>query len=408
VIWAVVILGLGLLVFLHELGHFSVARLVGMKPRAFYIGFPPALAKIERNGIEYGIGAIPLGGYVRLPGMRRPSASDFAAMVSPALEQDPQLGPAARAVQYRLEAGDLDAARAQLPALSEALERAELTGPVRRSAQQAVRNVEEGAAPDAYWRQPTWRRVAVIAAGPAMNVLVAFVIFFAVYVTGAPSQQPSTEVAQVRANSPAAAAGLRAGDRIVMVDGHPTHTFTQVSRRIGRSHGRRITVVVKRSGKTITLGPRRTIEQNGRWVWGFVPASQLVSYPLGTSARLAINDCWRVVTGTLTAYRDLFRSGHAGQISGPVGVVRTSAQYLQVGLQWYLLLLGLISMSLALFNLLPLLPLDGGNILISLVEGLRKRPVPQVVYQRLSSVGIMLMVVITLIAFSNDLGARPG
>ena len=405
--WVVVILGLGLLVFLHELGHFSIARLVGMKPRAFYIGFPPALAKIERNGIEYGIGAIPLGGYVRLPGMRRPSASDFAAMLSPALEEDRDVGPAARAVQYRLEAGDLDAACGQLPALSEALEQAQLSTTALRSARQAVRNVEEGAAADAYWRQPTWKRVAVIAAGPAMNVLVAFVIFFAVYATGAPSQQPSTEVAQVEANTPAAAAGLHAGDRIVAVDGHPARTFTQVSRLIGRSHGRSITVTVKRSGRTIRLGPRRTINRNGRWVWGFVPASQLVSHPLATSARLAIEDCWRVVTGTLTAYRDLFRSGHAGQISGPVGVVRTSAQYLQVGLQWYLLLLGLISMSLALFNFLPLLPLDGGNILISLVEGVRKRQVPQAVYQRLSSLGITLMVVITLIAFSNDLGAAP-
>jgi RIP metalloprotease RseP len=66
--WLVVILGLALLILLHELGHFTVARLVGMKPRAFYIGFPPAIAKVERNGVEYGIGAIPLGGYVRIPG----------------------------------------------------------------------------------------------------------------------------------------------------------------------------------------------------------------------------------------------------------------------------------------------------------------------------------------------------
>ena len=79
--WLVVIVGLTLLVFLHELGHFSVALAVGIRPRSFYVGFPPAIAKIKRNGIEYGLGAIPLGGLVRIPGMHRPSARDLAHLI---------------------------------------------------------------------------------------------------------------------------------------------------------------------------------------------------------------------------------------------------------------------------------------------------------------------------------------
>ena len=406
--WLVVILGLALLIFLHELGHFSVARLVGMKPRAFYIGFPPALVKVRRNGIEYGIGAIPLGGYVRIPGMRRPEAGSFQALVTPALREDPALGPAADAVQHALAAEHFEAARAALPALSSALEQAQLTPSARRAAEQAVRDVDEGSGTDAYWRQPTWKRVAAVAAGPGMNVLVAFLIFFAVYATGAPSQTPGTRVAQVQANTPAAAAGLRAGDRIVAVDGRRTSTFAQVSALIRGSRGRPITVTVERGGKEVTLGPRRTIEVQGRWIWGFVPAGQLVSHPLGASARLAIGDCWRVVTGTVASFGNLFHGRGAAEVSGPVGIVRTSAQFLDVGLQWYLELLGLISMSLALFNLLPLLPLDGGNIVISLIEGLRRRPVPQAVYQRFSMVGMALILLVTVIAFSNDIGARPG
>jgi regulator of sigma E protease len=405
VTWLVVILGLALLVFLHELGHFSVARLAGMKPRAFYIGFPPAVVKVQRNGIEYGIGAIPLGGYVRIPGMQRPLASDFQALMGAALREDPPLGSAAGAVQQPLAAGDFEAARAALPALSAALEQAQLSPSARRSAQQAVRNVDEGGASDAYWRQPTWKRVAVIAAGPGMNVLVAFVLFFAVYATGAPSETPGTEVAQVQANSPAAAAGLQPGDRIVAVDGRPARTFAQVSMLISGSHGRPITVTVDRGGQTVTLGPRRTIEKQGRWIWGFVPAAQLVSHPLGASARLAIRDCWRVVTGTVASLSNLFNRHQGAAVTGPVGIVRTSAQFLRVGLQWYLQLLGLISMSIALFNFLPLLPLDGGNILFSLIEGVRRRAVPQAVYQRFSAFGMVLLVLITVIAFSNDIGA---
>lgn len=405
--WLAVVLGLALLVFLHELGHFSVARLVGMKPRAFYIGFPPALVKVQRNGIEYGIGAIPLGGYTRIPGMLRPSASDFETLVSPAVAEDPSLRPPVNVVRRKLEAGDFDGARTELPAFNAAFGQTQLSPAARRSAAQAVRVVDEGTGADAYWRQPIRKRIAAIAAGPATNVLVAFVLFFAVYATGAPSSIPSTEVAQVQAGSPAAAAGLRAGDRIVAVDGRPTRSFTQVSTRIRASHGRPITVTVDRDAGKLTLGPRATIEKQGRWIWGFVPATQLVSHPVGESARLAIGDCWRVVTGTATAVRGLFRSHAAAHISGPVGIVRASEQFLTVGLQWYLQLLGLISMSLALYNLLPLLPLDGGHILFALVEGVRRRAVPQRVYQRVSAVGMTLVVFLTVLAFANDLGAPP-
>jgi regulator of sigma E protease len=396
-----------LLVLLHELGHFTVARLVGMKPRAFYIGFGPAIAKIERNGVEYGIGAIPLGGYVRIPGMHRPAGSDFQTLMSAAVGEDPALRPAVNTVQRDLDADTFEAADAALAPVSAELEQARLSAAARRSAERAVRDVDEGCAPDAYWRQPTWKRVAVIAAGPLTNVLIAFVLFFVVYATGAPSSTPSTEVAQVQAHTPAAAAGLEEGDRIVAVDHRRTRTFGHVSTAIGSSRGRPITVTVERDGETLTLGPRRTVNKNGRWVWGFVPATVLVSHPIGASARLAARDCWLVVSGTVASIRGLFHSGRGAEISGPVGVVRTSEQFLRVGVQWYLQLLGLISMSLALFNLLPLLPLDGGHILVSLLEGVRGRALPQRVYERMSTLGMTLILLVTVIAFANDLGAAP-
>ena len=115
--WLVVIGGLVLLVFLHELGHFSVALAVGMRPRSFYIGFPPALAKFKRNGIEYGIGMIPLGGLVRIPGMHRPAGRDLQAFVEPAVREEPSLAPAVGAVRRALETEDYDAARELYPEL---------------------------------------------------------------------------------------------------------------------------------------------------------------------------------------------------------------------------------------------------------------------------------------------------
>ena len=380
--WAVVVLGLVLLVFLHELGHFTVALLVGIRPRSFYVGFPPAIAKVRRNGIEYGIGAIPLGGLVRIPGMHRPAGHDLETFMGSALREEPSLAPHVQRVRRALDADDLAGAREALPELRRATESATLSPAARRSAGRALREVDEGTGSDAYWRQSTWKRVAVIAAGPLANVLVAFVIFFAVYATGAPSQTPSAEVAAVSPGTPAAAAGLQPGDRVVAVDGTSTPTFDAVSRRIRASHGRAITVTVARSGGRVTLGPRRTIQAGGHWIWGFEPAAELVSYGPGKSARLAAGDCWQVVSGTVSAVASLVGGHQRGQLTSTVGIVRISAAALRVSFNWYLQIVGLVSMSLALLNLLPLLPLDGGHILFSLIEAVRRRALAREVYER--------------------------
>src|SRR5262249_22104609 len=179
--WLVVIGGLVLLVFLHELGHFSVALATGMRPRSFYIGFPPALVKVRRKGIEYGIGMIPLGGLVRIPGMHRPAARDLQVFIEPAVREQPSLAPRVGCVRRALEMEDYAAARRAYPDLLEEVNAAKLSPRARRSAQRALRDVEEGTSPDAYWRAPTWKRVSVIAAGPLANILIAFVILFAVF-----------------------------------------------------------------------------------------------------------------------------------------------------------------------------------------------------------------------------------
>ena len=406
--WLVVALGLFLLVFLHELGHFTVALAVGIRPRSFYVGFPPAIARIRRKGIEYGIGAIPLGGLVRIPGMHRPSPRDLEAYMAPALREDPSLTTSVQRVRRLLEAGDFAGAHAALPELQQQVESAKINTGARRSARRALRDVDEGTSADAYWSARTWKRVAVIAAGPLMNILVAFVIFFAVNSTDAPTGNPTNQVAAIEAHTPAAAAGLRPGDRIVAVNGQPTPTFEAVSRDIRGSHGRAITVTVERDRKRVTLGPRATIFQHGKYIWGFSPGFRSVSYSPGKSARLAADDCWRVVTGTGTALTGLFHSGQRAQISGPVGIVRSSQQALQIGFNWYLQLLGLISMSLALLNLLPLLPLDGGHILFSLIESVRRRSLAREVYERVSFVGVALIVILMYIALQNDVtGSGP-
>jgi len=399
--WAIVILGLVLIVVVHELGHFTMALAVGIRPRSFYIGFPPALVKIKRKGIEYGIGAIPLGGLVRIPGMHKLAGSDVTSFLGPAMHEDAELVPVVQRIRRLVDAEDYAGARAALPELQSALDRAALTPSAKRSAERALREIEEGSGVDAYWRQPAYKRILVIGAGPAANILCAMVIFFAVYVSGAPSGNASTKVGEVEAGMPAAIAGLQVGDRVVAVNGRATDTFDRVSAAIRASDGRPITLTVDRGGRTVTLGPEKTVREGGRWIWGFVPAAMLAKYSVGHSARLAVLDCWHVVTGTVNAFTSIFQGRPQGQLTSTVGIVRISAAALKVSFGWYLQIVGLVSLSVALLNLLPLLPLDGGHILFTMIERIRRRALAREVYERVSVVGFALIMLLMVIAFST-------
>src|SRR3712207_5766547 len=172
-----------------------------MSPRKFYVGFPPALAKIRRNGIEYGLGAIPLGGYVKIPGMHRPAPSDLDVHLGRAVNEAPALRRPAERIKRELAVGEMPAARAELPELEAAVARAELSPQAARGAQRALNDLRDGLGDDAYWRQRTWKKVAVIAAGPATNLIFAVVLLAAVYAIGVPVDTTRT-VETVLSGSP--------------------------------------------------------------------------------------------------------------------------------------------------------------------------------------------------------------
>src|SRR6266545_493440 len=199
------ILGLAVLILIHEAGHFFVARWVGMRPRKFYLGFGTPIAKTVRNGVEYGIGSIPLGGYVKIPGMHRPAPGDLRRSLPP--DERERLHEHLMRLDEAIERGDEETARARLADLEPHL------GTTR-----AYQELEGGLAEDAYWRQKTWKRVAVIAAGPATNVVLAVVLFAALFMIG--SVEVTRRVDAVLAN-PARSSGMQPGDRILAVGGRP-------------------------------------------------------------------------------------------------------------------------------------------------------------------------------------------
>jgi regulator of sigma E protease len=404
----VAIAGLAFLILIHEAGHFFMALAVGMRPRRFYVGFPPALAKTTRNGIEYGLGAIPLGGYVKIPGMHRPAPSDVDAHFAAALYEFPRLLQSAERVKRLVEESDFEGARQALPELRAAVENAPLSANARRAAERGLGELADSLGPQAYWRQRTWKRLAVIAAGPGTNLAFAIALLATVYVIGIPSDA-SRRVGDVIPRSPAATAGLKPADTIVAVNRVPTYTFREVRDAIRGSKGMPLVISVIRHGKYLELRPARPQQTNGVYTLGFHPAAiRYKRYDPVTAVGLAGKDTWLVAKAMGSWLTHITNRSNRKQISSPVGIVQTSSQAAQTGFRDYLLILALISLSLALLNLLPLLPLDGGHMAFSIIEALRGRAVGRVVYERVSIVGIALIFFLYIIGISNDVGHLRG
>jgi regulator of sigma E protease len=395
----IAILGLGLLVLVHEAGHFFASLAVGMRPRRFYIGFPPAVVKTTRRGIEYGIGAIPLGGYVKLPGMHRPLPRDVDALFARSLGEDPRLVASLERIKRRLEEEDLAGARAELPALRAALETAELSEAARRSAQNALVDLDDTLGTGAYWRQPMWKRIFAIAAGPGTNILFAIVIFAVLFmITGGSA---TSTVDDVQGGSPASSAALQGGDEIIAIDMLPVEPG-EISSRIQASRGRPLILTIERRNSTLMLGPVQPRRDGDVYRLGFTLRGEGLG-PVA-SVRESVELTGEVTREIGDSLVELVGGEGREDIASPVGIVQGSSNALSRGLETYLWVLGLISLSLALLNLLPLLPLDGGHIVFSVVEGVRGRAVGREVYERVSAVGIAIVLLLFFVGLSNDVG----
>jgi regulator of sigma E protease len=356
--WLLVFLGFCFLIMVHEAGHFLAAKATGMRVERFFLFFGPTVWSFRRGETEYGIKAIPLGGYVKITGM----------------------------------------------------------------------NPEEDVPPEhaenAYFRKPVWKRMVVVAAGPAVNVVLAVLILIAVFAFGG-LEKIDQSVGSIKDGSPAAQV-LRQGDRIVAVDGRRFPELG-VERRLTafgnlvKSHrcagaqtdGCRAKTPVKltidRDGrsKTISVYPRYDKEAK-RALIGFSYGGHFVPISFGHAVGKSLDSVWFVTSRTATIFARIFESDQRKQISGIVGTSDVGHAAVEQGWRQALLLLALVSLSLGLINLLPILPLDGGHILWALVEKLRGAPVPLRVIERATVIGFALVLVLMFIGLSNDIGRITG
>lgn len=397
---AVSILGLGFLIFAHELGHFVVARMLGIRPRRFYVGFPPAIWKTTRGGIEYGVGAVPLGGFVKIPGMHAPEQVDVDRAVGRFAATVPELAGPTNRLRAAISAGDHVAARAAIQQIRVLLPRETLRGRAGTVLQRRLDNLDEALGPDSYWRAPAWKRVAVVAAGPLANIAVAIVLFAGLFMTY--SGELTTKVDGVLPGSPAEIADLRPGDRILAVDGIRV-TPSDVTAPISRSGGRPIVLTVERGGATITLPPTRPEPAGGdTYRLGFTLAG--TGLPLHRASWRALELTADVSRQIGSALARLVTGEGRNDLASPVGAVQESSEAVREGTMSFVAVLALISLSLALVNLLPLLPLDGGHIVVAAAEGVRGRSARRVFYERASVIGMGIVLVLFVVGLSNDIG----
>ena len=399
--FAIAIVGLGALVLVHEAGHFFASLALGMRPRKFYLGFPPAVVKTTRRGIEYGIGAIPLGGFVKIPGMHRPAPGDVDTHLARIVGEAPDLGGPIERLRFALAAGDHDLARSALATVKDLVGERDLSDAGRKSTQRGIDDLADALGPDAYWRAAPWKRVLVIAAGPGANILLTIVLLTGLFMTS--GGKATTKVDRIVSGSPAHAAGLHVGDRILAIDGARA-TAVEIPRHISASHGKPLILTVSRDRSPVRIGPVAAKKDpvDGVYRIGFGLHREGLALP--EAAHQSLKATWDVTQAIGGSLGRIVSGGGRKDISSPVGIVEGSSDAAKEGAVSYLDVLALISLSIALLNLLPLLPLDGGHIAFSLIEGVRGRAVAREVYERVSVIGIALVLLLFVIGLSNDIG----
>lgn len=264
----------------------------------------------------------------------------------------------------------------------------------------AGEDFEDEAGPDAFRSKGVWARIAIVAAGPAMNVLLSVLLVAAAATAYGLPRAVTTEIATVRPGWPAAEAGLRPGDRIVAIDGVPLPDGQTMVRTIHRSAGRPLRLRVEREGRTfeVTVTPRLD-PRLGVGITGITPAVQRERLPLHRALAWGVQHTVRSMREMVVGLVRLVGSGNMlDELAGPVGAVRLLGDAAEVGFDSYLFMTAFLSVMIGLFNLLPVPALDGGRLAFLLVEAVRRRAVDprREGYVHLVGFALLLLLVLAL------------
>ncbi len=366
----------GLLVLVHELGHFMVAKLTGMRVDEFAIGFGPKLWSRKYGETLYAIRAVPLGGFNRIAGM------DYEIIERMGNEAEEKADDGGRESGWRR----------YIPS-------------VNRENVVMVPD-DEGAGERAYFRRPIWARMLMVLAGSFMNFILPLFIFFGIfYFSGVATPSPEPVIGAVMAEKPAAMAGLRQGDRILTIDGSEVTKWEDISRSIQGAEGKPFKLTYQRDGevRSTTLIPEEEPDSK-RVIIGITSSADIHQPGILEAAGLAAQKVFFVLMAMVGALIQLMLgSVGAEALSGPVGIVQMTGEVANQGILPLLNFAAFLSLNLGLINLLPVPALDGGHFVMLVLEGLRGKPLgPKAMYY-IQAAGVTLLVSLMIFTTFNDL-----
>lgn len=423
------ILGLGLLIFVHEAGHFFAGKALKLKVTEFFIGLPigKPLIKWTRGETTYGVKPVLFGGYVKFP--------EFLKLTEAEVET---IAPGSPAEAAGLKKGDLittingrDAKDwVEMFDLLKAMRDEKFKLGIVRQEQALELDVTMGERNGGGWfgagpaasddltieELPrtmeglrSWRKALIIAAGPVMNIVLAAVLITGALLIG--FREPTTTIGQVVKGGPAAAVGLKAGDKITTINGRQITKWENVTVTIRRNAGRVIVIKVERDGRPLTFEPQLR-SKSPQGLLGIV--TKLVRQPRGP-VRAAKDGALFVyqASGTILGFMGKLvtqPSTVVKQLRSPIGVVQETAPIAQRDLLEYIITLAGISVAIGIFNFLPLPPLDGGRIFISALEFIIRRPMAKEAQAFINLAGLSLLLVLMTYVIAADLFrlAAPG
>lgn len=398
----------GILVFVHEFGHFYVAKKSGILVREFSIGMGPKLFQVRKSKTTYTIRWLPLGGYVRLAG------SDDAASIDPGTNV--VLAVNDQGIVTRIDASESDMPIEGIPVQvknADLVDKLTITG-FENGDELKTFHVDHDAtiidsqgneliiAPKdtQFQNAKVWQKLAVNFAGPFMNIVLGFVVFMIwSLVTVGPS---TTVIDHTINNSPAQSAGLQANDKIVRVNNKKINSFDEFGQIVAQEHGKAINVTVQRKNKDYTYKVvPKIIKKNGKTyqIGIYAKSDEAIS----TKAKRGWNTATMTTGLIFNAVGGLFNHFSLNKLAGPVGIYSETAQVSKMGISYLLAFLGMISINLGIVNLLPIPGLDGGKLLLNLIELFRGKPISQEHEAIVELVGFGLLLLLIIAVTGNDI-----